>query len=187
MFSRIAVLTFFAKFTENHLCHSFFHKTGELRPATSLKKRLWHRCFPVNSAKFLEHLFIEIHWWLLFSWEFFSMKRVKINYVVPFFFKRKIFTFSKFYLFFWECRSNHAELFCKKGVFKNFAKFTEKNLCWSLFFNKALGLQLQCCACVFFCEFWEFFKNTFFREAFWTIASEIRIRKHLGCWTVRQL
>ena len=26
-------------------------------PATLLKKRLWHRCFPVNFAKFQEHLF----------------------------------------------------------------------------------------------------------------------------------
>ena len=28
-----------------------FCETG-LRPATLLKKRLWHRCFPVNFAKF---------------------------------------------------------------------------------------------------------------------------------------
>ena len=28
------------------------HQTG-LRPATLLKKRLWHRCFPLNFAKFL--------------------------------------------------------------------------------------------------------------------------------------
>ena len=32
-----------------------FHKTDRknLRPATLLKKRLWHRCFPVNFVKFL--------------------------------------------------------------------------------------------------------------------------------------
>ena len=29
----------------------------------------------------------------------------------------------------------------KKGVLKNFAKFTEKHPCWSLFFNKAAGLR----------------------------------------------
>ena len=28
----------------------------KLRPATLLKKTLWHRCFPVNFAKFLKHL-----------------------------------------------------------------------------------------------------------------------------------
>ena len=27
-----------------------------------------------------------------------------------------------------------AEVFCKKGVLRNFAKFTEKQLCQSLFF-----------------------------------------------------
>ena len=27
------------------------------------------------------------------------------------------------------------EVFCKKNIFKNFAIFTEKHLCWSLFFN----------------------------------------------------
>ena len=32
---------------------SFFNKVAGLRPATLLKKRLWHRCFPVNLAKLL--------------------------------------------------------------------------------------------------------------------------------------
>ena len=37
-----------------------------LRPATLLKKRLWHRCLPVNFAKFLRTtFFIEHLWWLL--------------------------------------------------------------------------------------------------------------------------
>ena len=39
------VLKDFAKFTGKHLCQS--------RPATLLKKRLWHMCFPGNFAKFL--------------------------------------------------------------------------------------------------------------------------------------
>ena len=30
-------------------------------------------------------------------------------------------------------RSSHLEVFCKKGVLKNFAKFTGKQLCQSLF------------------------------------------------------
>ena len=38
----------FAKFTGKHLCQSLFlNKVARLRPATLLKKRLWHRCFPV--------------------------------------------------------------------------------------------------------------------------------------------
>ena len=32
------------------------------------------------------------------------------------------------------------EVFCKKGVLRNFAKFTGKHLCQSLFFNKVAGL-----------------------------------------------
>ena len=31
-----------------------------------------------------------------------------------------------------------AEVFCKKDVLRNFAKFTRKHLCWSLYFDKAL-------------------------------------------------
>ena len=33
------------------------------------------------------------------------------------------------------------EVFCKKGVLRNFAKFTGKHLCQSLFFNKVAGLR----------------------------------------------
>ena len=39
-----------------------------LRPATLLKKNLWHMCFRVNFAKFLRIPFLtEHHWWLLLS------------------------------------------------------------------------------------------------------------------------
>ena len=41
----------FSKFTEKHLCQS-------LRPATLLKKRLWHRCLPVNFEKILRRPFL---------------------------------------------------------------------------------------------------------------------------------
>ena len=37
-------------------------------------------------------------------------------------------------------RSSRSEVFCKKGVLKNFTKFTGKHLCQSLFFNKVAGL-----------------------------------------------
>ena len=32
---------------------SLFNKIGGLRPAILLKKRLWHKCFPVNFSNFL--------------------------------------------------------------------------------------------------------------------------------------
>ena len=41
------------------------------------------------------------------------------------------------------CRSSRPEVFCKIDVFRNFATFSGKHLCQSLFFNKvAAGLQL---------------------------------------------
>ena len=33
-------------------------------------------------------------------------------------------------------------MFCKQGVLRNFAKFTGKHLCQSLFLNKVAGLRL---------------------------------------------
>ena len=54
------VLRNFVKFTGKHLCQSlFFNKVAGVRPATLLKKRLWHRCFPVNFAKFLRTPFLQ--------------------------------------------------------------------------------------------------------------------------------
>ena len=38
-------------------------------------------------------------------------------------------------------RSSHPDVFCKKGVLRNIAKLTGKNLCQSLFFNKVAGLR----------------------------------------------
>ena len=56
----------------------------------------------------------------------------------------------------------------KIGVLRNFAKFTGKHLCQSLFFKKEALAQM------FSCEFWEISKNTFFTEHLWTTASAAR-------------
>ena len=40
-------------------------------------------------------------------------------------------------------RSSSSEVFCKKGVLRNFAKLTGKHLCQSLFFNKVAELKLD--------------------------------------------
>ena len=65
VFYKKAVLRNFTKFTGKHLCQSlFFNKVA--RPATLFKKRLRHRCFPVNFVKFLRTPFFTEHlWWLL--------------------------------------------------------------------------------------------------------------------------
>ena len=38
--------------------------------------------------------------------------------------------------------SSRPEVFCKKSVLRNFAKFTVKHLCQTLLFNKVVGLGL---------------------------------------------
>ena len=66
-------------------------------------------------------------------------------------------------------RSSRPNVFCKKGAFKNFTKFTGKHLRQSLFLNKVAGLKPQACnfikketlAQVFSCEFCEISQNTF--------------------------
>ena len=51
---KYSVLKNFTKFTGKHLCQSlFFNNVTGQGPPTLLKKSLWHRCFPVNFAKFL--------------------------------------------------------------------------------------------------------------------------------------
>ena len=53
-FVKKVLLKNFSKFTGKHLSQSlYFNKVARRRPATLLKKRLWHRCFPVNFAKSL--------------------------------------------------------------------------------------------------------------------------------------
>ena len=53
------------------------------------------------------------------------------------------------------------EVFYKKGVLKNFTKFTGKHSCQGFFVNKAAGLRS---AQVFSCEFCETFKNIIFHR-----------------------
>ena len=68
--------------------------------------------------------------------------------------------------FFPPCRSSHLGVFCKKGVLRNFAKFTGKHLCQSLFLIKLLALpcnfiKKETLIQVFSCEFYEISKCNF--------------------------
>ena len=63
-------------------------------------------------------------------------------------------------------RSKRPEVFCKKGILRNFIKFTGKHLHQSLFlincWPKAHNfIKKESLAQVFSCEFSEIFKNTF--------------------------
>ena len=76
-------------------------------------------------------------------------------------------------------RSSHRRCSVKIGVLRNFTKFTGKDLCQSLFFNKVAGLRpatllkkrlWQRC---FFREFCEISKNTFSTEHLQRTASDV--------------
>ena len=62
-------------------------------------------------------------------------------------------------------RSSHPQVFCKKGVLRNFAKFTGKHLCQGLFFNKYPDacnfIKKKTLVQVSSCEFCEISKNAF--------------------------
>ena len=55
-------------------------------------------------------------------------------------------------------RSSRLEVLCKKGVLKNFSKFTRKHLCQSLFFKKETLAQ------VFSFEFCEILRTHFLQN-----------------------
>ena len=68
VFCKKGVLKNFVKFTEKHLYQTPYpNKVAGLRPATLLKKRIWHRCFSVNFAIFLRTPFSteQLRWLLL--------------------------------------------------------------------------------------------------------------------------
>ena len=110
MFCKKGVLRNFPKFTGKHLYQSLV--------LTLLKKWLWHWFFSVNSVKFLRApFFIEHLWWLaLFRIiEFCQLCVISTNILA-------------------------TGCVLQKRFRANFAKFTGKHLCQSLFFNKVPGL-----------------------------------------------
>ena len=70
-------------------------------------------------------------------------------------------------------RSSLPKLFCEKGVLKNFAKFTGKHVCQSLFFNEvadlrpATLLKKRLWRRFFPVNFAKFFRTPFFIEHLW--------------------
>ena len=82
VFCKKGVLRNVAKLTGKQLCQSlYFNKVAGLRPATLLKQRLWHLCFPVNFAKLLRTPFLteQLRWLRLNVYDiskiFFIIKR----------------------------------------------------------------------------------------------------------------
>ena len=74
--------------------------------------------------------------------------------------------------------SSRPEVFCKKGILRNFTKFSGKHLCQSLFFNKIAGLRpatllkKRPCHRFFLVNFAKFLITSFFIEHMWWLLLE---------------
>ena len=103
------------------------------------------------------YIFLRISlYYLYYPYIFFVKLFLKVTVSLPLYLQPL--TISNHY------RQEHPpEVFYKKYVFKNFAKFTGKQLWQSLFFNKVAGEE-ETLMEVFSCEFCQIFKNTLFTE-----------------------
>ena len=69
-------------------------------------------------------------------------------------------------------RSSGSEVSCRKGVLRNFAKYTGKHLCQSLFFNEVAGIRPVTLSkkrpwhSYFLVNFAKFLRTPFFTEKF---------------------
>ena len=69
-------------------------------------------------------------------------------------------------------RSSCLKVFCKKGVYRNFAKFTGKQLCQSRFFNNVTLLKKRLCYRCFPVNFAKFPRTPFLTEhLLWLLLS----------------
>ena len=89
---------------------------------------------------------------------FSSLKKYRLSFFVT-------------YIILTNFRSGHLRCSVRKSVLRNFAKFTGKRLCLSLYLNKVAGLETL--AQGFSCEFCKISKNKIFTEHVWATASKI--------------
>ena len=116
------VLKSFSKFKGKYLYQSLFF------PATLLKNRLWHRCFPVNSENFLRIPFLQNTSGRLLLWRLFQTSQLRFTlfglsffhtaHTMKFFIKNFFGKFS----FVVQCQSSHL-LFSLKYVLKSVLAF----------------------------------------------------------------
>ena len=80
-------------------------------------------------------------------------------------------------------QNRSLQMYFKIGVLKDFANFTGKHLCWSLFLIKVLTNFIKNSPIqVFSCEMWKNFKNTFSTEHLqWLLLSKETPRQVFTC------
>ena len=129
---RKSVLKNFAKFAGIHLASFLINF-----PPTLLKTRPWHRCSPVNFARFSRTSFLQ------------NTSGRLLLFIAPrsficSSFERYLKILINKWIDLWDIarnRGSHRRCLVKKGVLRNFAKFTGKDLCQSFFFNKVRGVR----------------------------------------------
>ena len=118
-FCKKGIFKSFTKFTENICARVSFNKVAGLRPATFLKERIWHSCFPVNFAKFLRTPFLQntsggCFWKILkircqniymWKWSLSLRHRKKLNIFTP-----------QLLIYWCKCQKQSLEVFCEKSV-----------------------------------------------------------------------
>ena len=77
-------------------------------------------------------------------------------------------------------RSSRPEVFCKKGVLKNFTKFTEKHLCQNLFSLKVAGLKKEPWHRCFPVNFVKFLRTPFLQNTSGGCFISLRIEGNRG-------
>ena len=86
-------------------------------------------------------------------------------------------------IFYVRWRSCYRDVLYKKGVLKNFPKFTGKQLCQSLFFNKVADWRIGwLCHRFFPVNFEKFLRTPFFKEQIrWLLMSDVNVFQVKSC------
>ena len=100
----------------------------------------------------------------MFEWLYFREVTVHLNFRYCSCFEQEVLKLQSVDSL-WNARSSHRWCSVRKGILRNFAKFTGKHLCQSHFFKKETLEQ------VFPCEFCEICNNALFPEYLLTTAS----------------
>ena len=107
-----------------------------LRPATSLKRKLWHRCFPVNFAKFLRTQFYRT-----LLCDCFYILELLVRYILIYGEKARE-------MYKWLCQTSMMEHFCN-NCFQCVKCVQKQSFFWSVFsrirteYGKILRIQSE--------------------------------------------
>ena len=99
-------------------------------------------------TKFARMVLMRLFWCLYYTWGLFYTVPVFLLLILNSnFLLITLFCYKKTSLSF--ClkinRSSHQRYSARKGVLRNFTKFTEKHLCQRLFFNEVVNIRYWCC------------------------------------------